>query len=157
MFVCHKNLRRCILPERDQDDAVNPSEDFKRMRTGLKSTYRSRSGPRRAPLPPCTMNVSPRFFESPGANPGLELKAKSDFANRALKFRFIYSFLGLIFGLTFALGGIVLCLNGVVGSTSWTAKILGAKSEVSDATPGVILFIVGLFVVFITRFKVKLK
>ena len=82
---------------------------------------------------------------------------KTAFAERALTFQFIYSLAGLIGGLAFALGGIVLFFHGVAGSTSWTAKILGAESEISDAAPGTVLFIVGLFTVFITRFKVKVK
>jgi hypothetical protein len=45
----------------------------------------------------------------------------------------------------------------VVGSTSWTAKILGSESNISDAAPGAVLFIVGMFMVLITRFSIKVK
>lgn len=69
----------------------------------------------------------------------------------------IYSLSGLVLGLACLLGGIVLCLHGVVGSTSWTAKFVGAESNISDATPGVVLFVVGLFVVWVTRFSVKVQ
>lgn len=69
----------------------------------------------------------------------------------------IYSLSGLVLGLACVLGGIVLCLHGVVGSTSWTAKFIGAESNISDATPGVVLFVVGLFVVWVTRFSVKVQ
>jgi len=72
-------------------------------------------------------------------------------------YNFIYAVLGLVLGLVCIIGGIVLFLNGVAGSTSWTAKILGAESNISDAAPGVVLFIVGLFVVYVTRFDVKVK
>lgn len=67
----------------------------------------------------------------------------------------VYSLFGLLLGLACVLGGIVLCLHGVVGSTSWTAKLLGAESSLSDARPGVVLFVVGLFVVWVTRFSVE--
>jgi hypothetical protein len=43
----------------------------------------------------------------------------------------------------------------VTGVASWTARIIGAESQISDAAPGVILFIVGLFIVWVTRFTVK--
>ena len=66
---------------------------------------------------------------------------------RALRYKFIYSMTGLFLGLVSMLGGIVLFLNGVAGSTSWTAKILGNESTISDAAPGAILFVVGLFVI----------
>ncbi len=72
-------------------------------------------------------------------------------------YQFIYSLSGLVLGLICVIGGIVLFLNGVIGSTSWTAKMLGAESKISDAAPGAVLFIVGLFVVVITRFNIKVK
>jgi hypothetical protein len=53
--------------------------------------------------------------------------------------------------------GMVLCLNGVAGSTSWTADVLGLSSQVNDAAPGVVLFIIGIFYAWITRPKVKLR
>ncbi|MFL0975064.1 hypothetical protein ACJO1P_05655 [Vibrio parahaemolyticus] len=70
-----------------------------------------------------------------------------------VKYEFIYSLIGLIMGLSCIFGGIVLCLNGVFGSTSWTVNILGAESAITDAAPGVVLFIVGVFSVYITRYK----
>jgi len=73
------------------------------------------------------------------------------------KHHLIYSVAGLIVGLVCVIGGVVLFLNGVVGSTSWTAKFLGAESNLNDAAPGAVLFIVGLFVVFITRYVFKVR
>jgi hypothetical protein len=72
-------------------------------------------------------------------------------------YQLIYSLAGLVLGLACIVGGIVLFLRGVTGSTSWTAKMIGAESQVSDAAPGVVLFIVGLFIVFVTRFGIKVK
>ncbi len=71
------------------------------------------------------------------------------------KYEFIYSLCGLILGTICILGGIVLFLRGITGSSSWTTKILGADSKISDAAPGAILFIVGLFIVYVTRFVVE--
>src|SRR5260370_1044403 len=67
----------------------------------------------------------------------------------------IYSMLELVLGLVCVIGGLVLFLVGVSGKMSWTAKFLGASSEILDAAPGAVLFIVGLFVVFVTRYNVK--
>ncbi len=72
-------------------------------------------------------------------------------------YQLIYSLSGLVLGLASVVGGVILFLNGVAGSTSWTAKMLGAESQVSDAAPGAVLFIVGLFVVIVTRFTIKVK
>ncbi|PLY01545.1 MAG: hypothetical protein C0622_06995 [Desulfuromonas sp.] len=67
-----------------------------------------------------------------------------------------YSIAGLVLGVICILGGIALFMNGITGSTSWTAKIIGAESNISDAAPGAILFIVGLFVVLVTRYKMHI-
>ncbi|MFZ2386005.1 MAG: hypothetical protein WBE75_07390 [Candidatus Omnitrophota bacterium] len=77
--------------------------------------------------------------------------------SQALRYKFIYSMAGLFLGLVSMLGGIVLFLNGVWGSTSWTAKIFGNESTITDAAPGVVLFIVGLFVIIVTKYSAKIE
>ncbi|MCK4529420.1 hypothetical protein KAW18_18810 [candidate division WOR-3 bacterium] len=77
--------------------------------------------------------------------------------SQAIKGEYSYGKLGLILGLAAIIGGVVLCLNGVVGSTSWTARVLGMESQINDAAPGVVLFIVGLFMIWATKPDVKLK
>jgi len=77
--------------------------------------------------------------------------------SQAIKGEYSYGKLGLILGLAAIIGGVVLCLNGVVGSTSWTASVLGMESQINDAAPGVILFVVGLFMIWVTKPDVKLK
>jgi hypothetical protein len=73
----------------------------------------------------------------------------------ATRYQLIYSSAGLVLGLVCIIGGVILFLHGVTGATSWTAKVIGLQSNISDAAPGAVLFIVGLFIVFITRFVVK--
>jgi hypothetical protein len=73
-----------------------------------------------------------------------------------LLYKFIYSMTGLLLGLASMIGGIILFLNGITGATSWTAKILGNESIITDAAPGAILFIVGLFIVIVTRYNSKI-
>jgi hypothetical protein len=72
-------------------------------------------------------------------------------------YQFVYSLCGLVLGLACVIGGVLLFLNGVAGAASWTARILGAESQISDAAPGAILFVVGLFVVLVTRFTVRVQ
>lgn len=72
-------------------------------------------------------------------------------------FQFIYSVFGLVIGLLTTIMGLILSLRGVGGASSWTAKFIGLESNISDAAPGVVLFLVGLSVVFITRFEFKAK
>ena len=72
-------------------------------------------------------------------------------------YQFVYSLCGLILGLACLIGGVLMFLNGVTGAASWTTRILGIESQVSDAAPGAILFVVGLFVVVVTRFTVRVQ
>jgi cytochrome b subunit of formate dehydrogenase len=72
-----------------------------------------------------------------------------------MKYKFIYSMFGLVVGILCIAAGTFLGLSGVVGHTSWTASMLGFSTNINDAAPGVIVFIVGIFFVLITRFKVK--
>jgi hypothetical protein len=69
----------------------------------------------------------------------------------------IYSLAGLLMGLACIVGGLVLALRGVTGSAGWTAKVLGLESELTDAAPGVVLFVVGIFMVWVTRYNVKAR
>lgn len=70
-----------------------------------------------------------------------------------MRYRLIYSIGGLFLGLSCIIGGVILFLRGVTGATSWTARFIGASSQVSDAAPGAVLFIVGLFLVWVTRYR----
>jgi len=74
---------------------------------------------------------------------------------QAVKWEYIYGVSGLVLGLSSIVGGSILGLNGVAGSTSWTASLLGLESQINDAAPGVVLFVVGIFLVWITKPKVK--
>ena len=73
----------------------------------------------------------------------------------AVRYQFIYSVISLCLGLCCIIGGMTLFLLGVSGVSSWTVGVFGVKSQLGDAAPGTILFVVGLFYVFITRFVIK--
>jgi hypothetical protein len=80
----------------------------------------------------------------------------AEILSQAIKNEYRYATLGLVLGLCAILGGTILALHGIVGHTSWTASLLGFESKINDAAPGAILFIVGIFFVFITKPHVKL-
>lgn len=101
---------------------------------------------RPAPGPPMRMVVAPEIATQ-----------HPETVEKLSCYQLIYSVLGLVLGLVCVIGGIVLFLHGVAGSTNWIAKILGAESQISDAAPGAVLFVVGLFIVWVTRFKLKIR
>jgi len=71
------------------------------------------------------------------------------------KYQFLYSLAGLVLGLASIIGGIYLFIQGVNGTTNWSLKLLRSESNIVQAAPGAILFVVGLFMVFVTRYKYK--
>ena len=79
------------------------------------------------------------------------------FWSRLAVLQLIYSLAGLVLGLACIIGGTLLFFHGVVGSSSWVGEVIGVKSKLSDAAPGTVLFVVGLAVVFLTRFTVRVR
>ncbi len=79
------------------------------------------------------------------------------FWGRLALLQLIYSLAGLVFGLACVVGGIVLFFHGVAGSSSWVGEVIGVQSKLSDAAPGTVLFVVGLAVVWLTRFAVRVR
>jgi hypothetical protein len=73
------------------------------------------------------------------------------------KQHFIYSLVGQGVMLVCVIGAIVLAVLEVTGKMSWSVKFIGVRSEILDAAPAAVLFIVGLFTLWITRFRVKSK
>ena len=79
-----------------------------------------------------------------------------EFWRKLSLYHLVYSLAGLLLGLACILGGILLFLRGVTGATSWTARVLGIDSQISDAAPGALLFVAGVIVVWLTRFTARL-
>jgi len=79
------------------------------------------------------------------------------FWGRLAVLQLIYSLAGLLFGLACIVGGILLFFHGVTGSSSWVGQFVGVQSKLSDAAPGTVLFVVGLAVVWLTRFAVRVR
>ena len=79
------------------------------------------------------------------------------FWGRLATLQLIYSLAGLVFGLACIVGGIALFFHGVSGSSSWVGEFIGVQSKLSDAAPGTVLFVVGLVVVWLTRFVVRVR
>jgi len=60
-------------------------------------------------------------------------------------------------GLSCMIGGVIICLRRVSGATNWDVNLLGLHSRITDAAPGALLLIIGLMLVFITRFRVRTR
>jgi hypothetical protein len=67
------------------------------------------------------------------------------------------STLGLVIGLICVVGGIALIYAGVEGSIDWTLKVMGLESKLAKASPGVVLSVAGVIIIWITRFRYIVK
>jgi len=106
----------------------------------------------------------PVGMKAPCNEPGedsLHIKVPSrlseQYWTKATQYQFWYSTLGLVLGALCVVLGVVLFFHGIAGTTSWTMNVLGAKSQLSDAAPGVAFAVLGLFVIWATRFNVESK
>lgn len=77
----------------------------------------------------------------------------ADFWKRVILYQFIYSMFGIIAGLGCIVVGLVLIANGVVNDGHWTAELFGVK--LTDASPGIVLFVVGVLLPRVTAFSVR--
>jgi hypothetical protein len=66
-----------------------------------------------------------------------------------------YALAGLLLGTICIVFGLILLILGIAGNTSWTVKTLGIESTISDAPPGIILTLVGLFVIGFTKYDIR--
>lgn len=73
------------------------------------------------------------------------------------RMQLIYSILGLVVGVLCIIFGTYLYLNGAINNTKWIIDVMNIKSELSDAGPGAVLFVVGLLVIAITKYNIKIK
>lgn len=73
------------------------------------------------------------------------------------KMQLVYSIVGMGVGLACVLSGGYLSLNGYSNNSKWLITAMDLKSEISDAGPGVILFVVGVLIIYTSRFRVKVK
>jgi len=76
---------------------------------------------------------------------------------RLAHLQLIYALAGLVVGFGCVAGGLGLFLHGIYGSSSWVGDFIGVQSKLADAAPGTVLFIVGLLVIVVTRFSVRVK
>ena len=63
----------------------------------------------------------------------------------------------LIVGTTIMIKGYTLIENGVTGKVEWIIKICGNESTIKNATPGILLIIVGLIIIILTKDKIGFK
>jgi hypothetical protein len=85
-------------------------------------------------------------------------KKNPDVVAAIVKQQYRISLLGGVIGIICIAGGILLFLKGIAGDIDWVTKVgPGVTSKLTNAAPGAILFVVGLFSIYFSRYKVTIK
>lgn len=95
-----------------------------------------------------------------GDGEGIERNGEANLAlvqylqHRAQTYR-IGVVLGIIIGGVLCLSGFVLSISGLAGHVQWLITAPGFSSRLENATPGIIAFVAGMFLVW--RYKPKIR
>lgn len=81
--------------------------------------------------------------------------ANTSYGMQALHYEFIIVLISLIGGFGCIIAGIVLTVMGFTGNIEWFVEAVGFTSRLTNASPGILLVIVGCFIVIKSRMKVK--
>ncbi len=67
------------------------------------------------------------------------------------RYQFWYSLSSLSLAALYVICGTALFLCGITGNVAWKAEFLSIRSNLSNAGSGLIIVIVGFFIVYVTR------
>lgn len=101
--------------------------------------------------------TQPKRKKATSRKPVNQQSHSKELLDKAIDGEYGYGKRGQLLGFAAIIGGIILALFGAAGSTTWMAKVIGFESKLVGASPGVVLFIVGIFLVRFTKPKVDLK
>lgn len=76
---------------------------------------------------------------------------------QATVFQFVYSIVGLLLGIGCIITGIILLIKGILLKQDFNIKVFNFESNLTNTSVGVILFLIGILVIFITKFSIKAK
>lgn len=92
----------------------------------------------------CTMDIDPSV-------------ANTQFGMQALHYEFVIVLISLIGGIGCLVAGIVLTVLGFTGSIEWIVEASGFTSRLINASPGIVLMIIGFWLTLKSRPKIKAK
>lgn len=92
----------------------------------------------------CSMDIDPTV-------------ANTQFGMQALHYEFIIILLSLIGGIGCLIAGIILTILGFTGSIEWIVEASGFTSRLINASPGIVLMIIGFWLTLKSRLKIKAK
>lgn len=92
----------------------------------------------------CAMDIDPNI-------------ANTTFGMQAIKYEFIIVLISLIGGIGCLIAGLVLTILGFTGSIEWIVEATGFTSKLINASPGIVLMIIGFWLTLKSRIDIKAK
>ncbi|MCM1352383.1 MAG: hypothetical protein NC250_06595 [Alistipes senegalensis] len=92
----------------------------------------------------CTVDIDPSV-------------ANTQFGMQALHYEFIIVLLSIIGGIGCLIAGTVLTILGFTGSIEWIVEASGFTSRLINASPGIVLMIIGFWLTLKSRLKIRAK
>ena len=83
--------------------------------------------------------------------------ANTVFGAQALHYEFIIVLISLIGGIGCLIAGIILTILGLTGSIEWIVEVSGFTSRIINASPGIVIMIIGLILTLKSRLKIKVR
>lgn len=83
--------------------------------------------------------------------------ANTQFGMQALHYEFIIVLISLIGGIGCIIAGIILTILGFTGSIEWIVEASGFTSRLVNASPGIVLMIIGFWLTLKSRLNIKAK
>lgn len=96
----------------------------------------------------CDLNIDPEVLSSPNS---------SEIIKQGMHYEFISFLLPFISGFACLIGGFILTILGFNGNISWIVEVSGFTSKLTNATPGIILMIIGLLIILNKKFEVNIS
>ncbi|WP_300702119.1 hypothetical protein [Bacteroides sp.] len=92
----------------------------------------------------CAMDIDPNI-------------ANTTFGMQAMKYEFIIVLISLIGGIGCLIAGLILTILGFTGSIEWIVESAGFTSKLINASPGIVLMIIGFWLTLKSRIDIKAK
>ena len=92
----------------------------------------------------CTVDIDPKI-------------ANTAFGLTAIKYEYIIMILSLCSGIFCIIGGIILTILGFTGNINWIIEGTDFTSKLINASPGVLLMVIGALIIIFKRLKIRSK
>ena len=83
--------------------------------------------------------------------------ANTQFGMQAIHYEYIIVLISMIGGIGCLIAGIVLTILGFTGSIEWIVEASGFTSRLVNASPGIVLMIIGFWLTLKSRVNIKAK